>query len=193
MRKILLMTSAVVLFPLSTVAQTTCTATPDCASLGYTQSSCPDNNGVRCPWGDKWFCSSSETEICSKYGFKYTCTGTGYSGGAGTACGGKYTACTCSSGYSWSAGSCVRRCSSPYVWNGSSCVCSYSYEYTCTSGEHVIGGAGTACNNLYSACRCESGYRWVGCTLNGVLRGCLPDDGSIPACDFQYIFPNKVK
>ena len=104
MRKIILMTSAAVIAPMSAIAQTpTCTATPDCASLGYTQSSCPDNNGVRCPWGDKWFC----TKTCSEMGFNYTCSGTGYAGGAGTACGGKYTSCTCASGYKWESGSCI--------------------------------------------------------------------------------------
>lgn len=64
MRKILLMTSAVVLFPLSSIAQTTCTASPDCASLGYTEASCPDGNGVKCPWGNKWFCPPKTEEDC---------------------------------------------------------------------------------------------------------------------------------
>ena len=106
MRKIILMTSAAVIAPISAIAQTpTCTATPDCASLGYTEASCP-NGGVKCPWGDKWFCSSSETEICSKYGFNYTCSGTGYAGGAGSACGGKYASCECAEGYKWENGQC---------------------------------------------------------------------------------------
>ena len=64
MRKILLMTSAVVLFPLSSIAQTTCTASPSCTSLGYTESSCPDGNGVKCPWGNKWFCPPKTEEDC---------------------------------------------------------------------------------------------------------------------------------
>ncbi len=39
------------LFLLPTFAQAeTCTSTPDCKSLGYTQSSCPDGGGVKCPW-----------------------------------------------------------------------------------------------------------------------------------------------
>lgn len=29
-----------------------CTATPDCKTLGYTETSCPDS-GVRCPWNTK--------------------------------------------------------------------------------------------------------------------------------------------
>ena len=106
MRKIILMTSAAVIAPMSAIAQTpTCTATPDCASLGYTEASCP-NGGVKCPWGDKWFCATSESEVCSKYGFKYTCTGTGYSGGMGNPCNGKYTSCTCAEGYGFFNGAC---------------------------------------------------------------------------------------
>ena len=27
-----------------------CTVTPDCKPLGYTESSCPDGGGVKCPW-----------------------------------------------------------------------------------------------------------------------------------------------
>ena len=109
MKKLILMTSAAVLAPISAIAQTpTCTATPDCASLGYTEASCP-NGGVKCPWGDKWFCATSETEICSKYGFKYTCTGYGYAGGEGGACGGKYASCTCIKGHEWKESSCAIR------------------------------------------------------------------------------------
>ena len=123
MRKIILMTSAAVIAPISAIVQTpTCTATPDCASLGYTEASCP-NGGVKCPWGDKWFCSSSETEICSKYGFNYTCSGTGYSGGAGSACGGKYASCECAERYKWENG----QCKAEAIWgqcNGYAAQCS---------------------------------------------------------------------
>ncbi len=28
----------------------TCTVTPDCKTLGYTETSCPDGGGVKCPW-----------------------------------------------------------------------------------------------------------------------------------------------
>ena len=37
------------LFPTFAQAET-CTATPDCKSLGYTETSCPDGGGVKCPW-----------------------------------------------------------------------------------------------------------------------------------------------
>ena len=60
------------------------------------------------------FCKSGyeydkSTDTCKSCGstYKYTCSGTGYAGGSGTACGGKYTACTCSSGYVWNGSSCA--------------------------------------------------------------------------------------
>ena len=36
-----------------------CLGTQDCATLGYTQTSCP-NGGVKCPFGNKWACSSED-------------------------------------------------------------------------------------------------------------------------------------
>ena len=65
MRKLILMTSAAIIVPLSGLAEDiTCTATPNCADLGYTESSCPDNKGVKCPWGEAWFCPPSPPEVC---------------------------------------------------------------------------------------------------------------------------------
>ncbi len=64
MRKLILMTSAAIIAPMCAIAQTsTCTATPDCASLGYTEASCP-NGGVKCPWGEAWACFSECKEPC---------------------------------------------------------------------------------------------------------------------------------
>ena len=40
--------------------------------------------------------------------YQYTCTGSNQTGGSGTACDGKYTACTCSSGYEWKYGTCQK-------------------------------------------------------------------------------------
>ena len=49
MTRMYVLLSIITLLP--TLAQAeTCTATPDCASLSYTQSSCPDGGGVKCPW-----------------------------------------------------------------------------------------------------------------------------------------------
>ena len=104
MRKgLLISTMLVSVFGLGASAEASnqCLQTPSCESLGYTQTSCVDNNGVKCPFGNKYFC------VCpAKYA--YSCSGTGYAGGSGTACGGKYTECTCASGYEWKDGSCVQ-------------------------------------------------------------------------------------
>ena len=80
-----------------------CVTTQDCTALGYSETSCPNGKGVKCPFGNKWFCASTEItpEQCTELGFTQPCTGTGYSGGSGAACGGKYYECTCASGYIW--------------------------------------------------------------------------------------------
>ena len=97
-----------------------CVSTQDCATLGYTETSCP-NGGVKCPFGNKWFCSSSEItpEQCTELGFTQTCAGTGYSGGASLACNGKYNYCTCTDGY---------------TWNTTNQICEYDYKTNCVIG-----------------------------------------------------------
>ena len=86
-----------------------CVATQDCATLGYTETSCSGGSGVKCPFGNKWACFKSESEIkdqlCTELGFTLTCTGTNQTG-VGKACNGKYSECTCTSGYEWKDGSC---------------------------------------------------------------------------------------
>ena len=81
-----------------------CLTKQDCAALGYTETSC-SNGGIKCPFGNTWSC----TPLCGT-AYKYTCSGTGYAGGTGSACGGKYTACKCASGYEWYNGSCTKEC-----------------------------------------------------------------------------------
>ena len=49
MTRMYVLLSIITLLP--TLAQAeTCTPTPDCKSLGYTETSCPDGGGVKCPW-----------------------------------------------------------------------------------------------------------------------------------------------
>ena len=79
-----------------------CLTKQDCVALGYTKTSCP-NGGIKCPFGNTWSCIQS----CST-AYKYACSGTGYSGGIGSACGGKYTQCKCASSYVWKDGSCQK-------------------------------------------------------------------------------------
>ena len=95
--RFLLLGTSLSLIPQTINAQ--CVATQDCATLGYTETSCSGGTGVKCPFGNKWACFKSESEICQQYGFTQTCTGGQI--GVGKPCNGKYSECTCTSGYIW--------------------------------------------------------------------------------------------
>ena len=106
MRRIFLMSSVLFVAPFvfgeSGEASAQCVATQDCASLGYTEASCP-NGGIKCPFGNTWNCKTCDPL------YKYTCNGTGYTGGDGPACGGKYKSCKCAAGYIWNGAACSAR------------------------------------------------------------------------------------
>ena len=133
--KFLLLGTSLSLIPQSILAAE-CAVT-DCSLLGYTDSACPEN-GLKCPFGDGWYCGGGAAEDCIKLGYDKTCTGAGESG-SGQTCNGKYQSCTCDS----------------------------SYRYTC-SGTGYSGGSGTACGGKYTACTCTSGYEWKdgSCQIN---------------------------
>ena len=82
-----------------------CVATQDCATLGYTETSCSGGSGVKCPFGNKWACFKSDSEceqqFCDKYGFTLSCTGSNQTGGVGKACNGKYNICKCATNLTW--------------------------------------------------------------------------------------------
>ena len=108
--RFLLLGTSLSLIPQTINAQ--CVATQDCATLGYTETSCSGGNGVKCPFGNKWACFKSESEICNDLGFTLTCTGTNQTGGA-KPCNGKYSECSCASGYIWNDSS--QKCENPYA------------------------------------------------------------------------------
>ena len=117
----------------------------DCYALGYTQTSCPNGKGVKCPFGNGWYCGGTAAQDCIKLGYDKDCTGAGESG-LGETCNGKYKTCTCDS----------------------------SYKYTCT-GTGYSGGSGAACDDKYQSCTCASGYEWKdgGCiTTDPCLSSC---------------------
>ena len=101
--RFLLLGTSLSLIPSLTSAQ--CVATQDCATLGYTETSCSGSSGVKCPFGNKWACFKSESEICNDLGFTLTCTDTNQTG-VGKACNGKYNYCSCADGYVWQNGTC---------------------------------------------------------------------------------------
>ena len=110
--KFLLLGTSLSFIPTLSLAQ--CVATQDCATLGYTETSCNGGKGVKCPFGNKWACLGANEEeykqkFCDEYGFTLACTGTGYAGGSGLACNNKYAQCTCASGYEWKNGACQQK------------------------------------------------------------------------------------
>ena len=106
----------------TSITQAECTPTPDCASIGYTDTSC-DGKFVRCPFDtSKLFCVPCD----SKY--KHSCSGDNITGGAGDSCGRKYVECTCSS--------------SDYIFSNGSCIC----DTTCKVGAiYYSDGSCSAC------------------------------------------------
>ena len=113
----------------------------DCYALGYTQTSCPNGKGVKCPFGSGWYCGGTAAQDCIKLGYDKDCTGAGESG-SGQTCNGKYQSCSCDS----------------------------SYKYTC-SGTGYSGGSGTACGGKYTSCTCSSGYEWKNSSCQQQLNG----------------------
>ena len=82
------------------VANAACTPTPDCATIGYTETSC-EGKFVRCPFDtSKLFCVPCDSS------FKYDCSGGNITGGIGSSCGGKYVSCACSNGETFNNGEC---------------------------------------------------------------------------------------
>ena len=74
-------------------------AVTDCSLLGYTDSACP-GSGLKCPFGEGWYCGGGAAEDCIKLGYDKSCTGAGESG-SGETCNGKYKTCTCDSSYKY--------------------------------------------------------------------------------------------
>ena len=108
--RFLLIGTSLSLIPQTINAQ--CVATQDCATLGYTETSCSGGSGVKCPFGNKWACFKSDSEIkdqlCTELGFTQACTGTNQTSGVGKVCNGKYNVCNCIVGYEWKDGNCQK-------------------------------------------------------------------------------------
>ena len=113
-------------------------AVTDCAALGYTDAYNSSGNCLKCPFGEAYSCEKGY--ICPE-GYDYTCSGTGYAGGVGDACNGKYTECTCSEGYKLENGSCVEN---KAEWG----TCS-GYAANCALGD-ILFSDGTCSANAVS-------------------------------------------
>ena len=61
MRKFTLLTSVLLTAPFAVGnVSAQCVATQDCATLGYTETSC-ENGGIKCPFGNAWSCKNSSS------------------------------------------------------------------------------------------------------------------------------------
>ena len=108
MKKIFYYTTTAIIISCGITQAQTCVPTPTCSSLGYTSSTACDG-GLKCPFGEAWYCPSGGSQeisnLCLEMGYKYPCTGTGYAGGDWS-CNGKYLKCTCAIGYRWENNTC---------------------------------------------------------------------------------------
>ena len=116
-----LLTMTAILFSFNAHAE--CTPTPDCASIGYTETSC-ETDYLACP-----FDSTKLKCIPCDSSFRYDCSGDNIIGGTGSACGGKYVSCEClDSEYTFKNGECIAsRCPSGYFYySDTSCTAELS-------------------------------------------------------------------
>jgi len=110
---------------LSTTAHAECTPTLDCASIGYTETSC-ETTSLKCPFDtSKLFCIPCDSS------YKYDCNGDNMTGGVGDACGGKYASCACSGGGEFNNGSCPQSCTVGMIYySDKSCSSNYDSSKT---------------------------------------------------------------
>ncbi len=148
----------------------TCTPTPDCKSLGYTQSSCPDGGGVKCPWNTALlYCGENGKKICADMGHPYTCTGANEIP-SGKACANKYyTTCTCASGYEWKNGKCEKNPTNGLV--GDLYYCNGTVVGIRVPGQNfVIAMKETSDRTFWSSANSYcAGYRFCGTGTEGHL------------------------
>ena len=179
----LLIGTSLSLIPQTINAQ--CVATQDCATLGYTETSCSGGTGVKCPFGNKWACFKSESEIkdqlCTELGFTLSCTGANQIG-VGKACNGKYTECTCAEGYVWKDGNCQKQ-----VLNGA-----HGELYYCK--DTVVGVKATGMN-FYVAMRDLEQMSWpIAISQCQSYTFCGNVNGTLPTRDqLVTIYNNKSR
>lgn len=137
--RFLLLGTILSLIPTLIYAQ--CVATTGCASLGYTETSCPNGKGIKCPFGSTFACPETNESVCNKYGFKYECSGTGYASGNGSGCNNKYASCVCTNGYEWKDGKCQTR--------GVELGACSGYAKNCAVGQ-ILNSDGTCSDDIVS-------------------------------------------
>lgn len=168
MTKIVCLTLFSMLPPLANAE--TCTPTPDCKSLGYTETGCPDDKGVRCPWNiNLWHCDSGCAIECEELGYKYDCKSDNATGGSGKTCGGKYSKCSCSAEYTWNAASEICKYSGTGLKDGLY-YCKGVVKGIQVGNANLVVGLKNAANNSWNTAVSECANQ-VFC---GEMKGHLP-------------------
>ena len=107
------------LLPVSVRAQ--CITPPDCALIGYTETSC-EGDSLKCPFDTtKLYCPPCDSS------YKYSCSGENVKNPIGDTCNNKYAACECIVGATFSNGECICDTSCSTVGN------IYYSDGTCSS------------------------------------------------------------
>ena len=88
-----------------------CTPKPDCASIGYTETSCKTNY-LACPFDN----TKLKCMPCDSI-YRYDCSGDNIISGVGSVCNGKYASCSCIAGAIFKNGSCVCDTSCTHIGN----------------------------------------------------------------------------
>ncbi len=160
--RFLLIGTSLSLIPQTINAQ--CVATQDCATLGYTETSCSGGSGVKCPFGNKWACFKSDSEVCQQYGFTLTCTGTNQTGGVGQACNGKYNICKCDTNFIWNTD--TKSCEA----NTANCIIGSLYYSDGTCSQYKLSSKTLLGVVIYEKSANENG--WI-MTINPIQTGIM--------------------
>lgn len=106
-----ILTISTTLIPLITNAE--CVPVPNCASIGYIETSC-DGDSLKCPFdATKLKCIPCDSS------YRYTCSGDNIKNSIGDACNAKYTSCECTT--------------TDYIFHNGKCIC----DTSCAVGQIV--------------------------------------------------------
>ncbi|MDO5386434.1 MAG: hypothetical protein Q4F75_04090 [Pseudomonadota bacterium] len=119
-----------------------------CGAQGGSGGSCTDDSGTHykkcnCPNNYEW--NAGQKKCVCATSFKYACNGTGYAGGEGNSCDGKFGKCRCASGYTWDAAS-------------GACVCSGTDWCAINQNCGALGYAQQSCEGAAVKCPFDTSY-----------------------------------
>ena len=121
-----------------------------CGAQGGSGGSCTDDSGTHykkcnCPNNYEW--NAGQKKCVCATSFKYACNGTGYAGGEGNSCDGKFGKCRCASGYTWDAAA-------------GSCVCSGTDWCALNQNCGALGYAQQSCEGAAVKCPFDTSYSY---------------------------------